>query len=229
MSHTVHVGVSSVTPLSPPGVLSHGVHRAVPSTPHVPLHHHVGSVADYISYSYVNLNEIKQPIIRFKDTLQIRLAGCSEAIHPTRTPSVEQLVLLNGCPFTVHKKRSRIFHCQTDDSCCDYTLFLFKLKHCNQLKQQGSSCKASRGWCCRADAAWSREALHWGGDTGWSQGLAERGQCPSCECPPCPQPHRNPCAPSIGVVQDPTALSTAPGLSQNHQTVWEEIIPNFLL
>lgn len=113
LSHTAHVDVSTVTPRSPQGVVSQGVHRAVPSAPlqqqPAPLHHHVGSVADYISYSYVNLNEIKQPIIRSKDTLQIRLAGWSEAIHPTRTPSVEQLMLLNGCPFTVHKKKDRGF------------------------------------------------------------------------------------------------------------------------
>lgn len=129
-----------------------------------------------------------------KDTLQIRLAGWSEAIHPTRAPSVEQLVLLNGCPFTVHKKGSRIFHCQTDDSCCDYTLFLFKLKHCNQLKQQGSSCKPSRGWCCRADATGCLEqgspAVGWGHRM--EPGPSQRGHCPSSECPLCPQPHRYP-------------------------------------
>ena len=138
LSHTVPVDTSAVTSPSPRRVVSRRVHQSrplEPVTPNTPFYHHVGYAADYIFYSYVNLNSIKQPIIGCEDTLQIRLVSWSEPIHPTRTPNVsaEQLALLKGCPLQHTKThgRCRIFHCQTDDSCCDYTLFLFNLKHWN--------------------------------------------------------------------------------------------------
>lgn len=149
----------------------------------------------------------------------------SEPIHPTRTPNVsaEKLALLKGCPLWHTKKhrRSRVFHCQTDDSCCDYTLFLFKLKHWNQLKQQASSCKPSFGSHCRADGRCLERqtpasACKQDGARGLSQALSGRGHCLFTDSFLALRPL---CVSAIGAVlpgqapgMDQTALSTALGL-----------------
>lgn len=57
LSNAVTIDPSEVTPPSPRQVVfKPRAQKALPETPNPPFHHHVGYAADYIFYSYVNLN-----------------------------------------------------------------------------------------------------------------------------------------------------------------------------